>query len=167
MLSSFAEWLSATAVSNYFRDALWVIPVSQSIHIFCIAIVFGSGAMISLRLLGVGQSGRSISQLVGTTVPWMYRALIVLLLTGTVQTIAEPRRQFSAEAFWLKMSMVVAVTVMTVIFAKAVRRHAVQWDVASNRTAAGRTFAVVSLALWVAIIVCGRFIAYTYSDFRG
>lgn len=166
MLSSFADWLAATAVSSYFRDALWVIPVSQSIHICCISIVFGSGAMISLRLLGAGRSGRSISQLVSTVVPWMYRALIVLLLTGAVQTIAEPRRQFSAEAFWLKMCMVATVTAMTVVFARAVRRHAVQWDAASSRTAAGRMFAVVSLALWVAIIVCGRFIAYTYTDFR-
>lgn len=167
MLSQFAGALSATAVSTQFRDLLWVIPVSQSIHIFCIAIVFGSGAMISLRLLGVGSSGRSVSQLVHTLVPWMYRALTVLLLTGLVQTIAEPRRQFSATAFWWKMGMVVVVTVSTVIFARAVRRNVATWDAADQRPAAARVFAVVSLLLWIGIIVCGRFIAYTYTDFEG
>jgi hypothetical protein len=121
--------------------------------------------MLSLRLLGVGSSGRRISQLVQTLLPGMYWALCVLLLTGLVQTIAEPRRQFSASAFWWKMFMVVSVTTLTIALARAVRRDPARWDTSGTRPLAGRVFAVVSLGLWIAIIVCGRFIAYTYTDF--
>jgi hypothetical protein len=117
--------------------------------------------MLSLRLLGFNASGRSVSQLVDTLVPWMYRALAVLLLTGLVQIIAEPVRQFVAPVFWWKMLMIICVLALTVCFARAVRRNAVKWDTAP-RPAGARRFALISLGLWVGIIFCGRFIGYTW-----
>jgi hypothetical protein len=157
-----ADWISNTALSNWFQNQLWIIPTSQSIHIVCVSVVFGCAVMISLRLLGLGASGRSVSQLVDTLVPWMYRALAVLLFTGAVQTIAEPLRQFVTPAFWWKMFMIICVVSLTVWFAHAVRRNAVRWDSAAMRPHSGRLFALLSLGLWVGIIFCGRFIGYTW-----
>jgi hypothetical protein len=148
-------------LSGWLQDAAWVVPTSQSIHIVCVSVVFCCAVMISLRLLGLSASGRSVSQLVDTLVPWMYRALAVLLLTGLVQTIAEPVRQFVTPVFWCKMLMIMCVLVLTVCFARAVRRNAAKWDTAS-RPASAKWFALISLGLWVGIIVCGRFIGYTW-----
>jgi hypothetical protein len=117
--------------------------------------------MISLRLLRVSASGRSVSQLVDTLVPWMYRALAALLLTGLVQTVAEPVRQFVAPVFWWKMLMIICVLALTVAFARAVRGNAAKWDTAA-RPARAKWFALISLGLWVGIIFCGRFIGYTW-----
>lgn len=156
-----ADVISNTSLSQWFQNQLWVIPTSQSIHIVCVSIVFGCAVMISLRLLGIGK-GRSISQLVDTLVPWMYRALVVLLLTGSVQTIAEPLRQFVTPAFWWKMVMIVCVLTLTIVFARAVRHNAARWDQAAMRPLSARVFALVSLGLWVGIIFCGRFIGYTW-----
>jgi hypothetical protein len=91
----------------------------------------------------------------------MYRALAVLLLTGTVQTIAEPVRQFVTPAFWLKMLMILCVLALTIWFARQVRRNAAQWDTAA-RPVGAKWFALTSLCLWVGIIFCGRFIGYTW-----
>jgi hypothetical protein len=44
-----------------------------------------------------------------------------------------------------------------------VRRNAPVWDAASSRPARAKVFAILSTLLWLAIIVCGRFIAYTWS----
>lgn len=104
--------------------------------------------------------------MINTLVPTMYGALGVLLATGVLQTVAEPRRQFSASAFWWKMVMLLCVATLTLWFARAVRRNVARWDAAETRPKSGRVFAVVSLALWAGIIVCGRFIAYTYTDFQ-
>jgi hypothetical protein len=163
MVREFAGWLATTRLSNTLQNVLWVVPASQSIHILALAVVFASALMINLRLLGLGSGGRSVSQLAATLVPWMWRALAVLLLTGLVQTIAEPVRQFVTPAFWAKMAMIVVVMAMTTIFARAVRDNAVRWDAAATRPAAARVFAVVSTLLWVAIITCGRFIGYTWA----
>jgi hypothetical protein len=92
----------------------------------------------------------------------MYAGLGLLLLTGTVQTITEPLRQFVTPAFWSKMCMIVVVVILTQWFASSVRRNAAKWDAASTRPASAKVFALVSLALWIGIIFCGRFIGYMW-----
>ena len=156
-----ADWVANTRLSDWLQSATWVVPTSQSIHIASVSVVFCCAVMISLRLLGLKASGRSVSQLVDTLVPWMYRALTVLLLTGMVQIIAEPVRQFVAPVFWWKMLMILCVLPLTVCFARAVRRNAPRWD-SVPRPVGAKWFAVISLGLWVGIIFCGRFIGYTW-----
>jgi hypothetical protein len=162
ILHRWADWIASTALSDWLQSQAWIVPTSQSIHILSVSVVFGCAVMISMRLLGFSASGRSISQLVDTVVPWMYRALGVLLFTGAVQTIAEPVRQFVTPAFWGKMLMIICVIILTVWFARAVRRNAARWDTAASRPAGAKMFALVSLGLWVGIIFCGRFIGYTW-----
>jgi hypothetical protein len=163
MFRPFADWLSNTALSKTLQEQAWVVPTSQSIHIIAVSVVFGSACMINLRLLGVGRSGRSVSQLSNTLIPWMWRGLAVLLITGLIQTITEPVRQFVTPMFWAKMTMIVVVATMTAAYAKAVRSRASQWDTVSSRPARAKAFAILSTLLWLAIIVCGRFIGYTWS----
>jgi len=163
MFRPFADWLSNTALSKTLQDQAWVVPTSQSIHIIAVSVVFGSAVMINLRLLGVGRSGRSVSQLSNTLIPWMWRGLAVLLFTGVIQTITEPVRQFVTPMFWAKMIMIVLVATMTALYANAVRRHASRWDTASLRPTRAKAFAILSTLLWLAIIICGRFIGYTWS----
>jgi hypothetical protein len=165
MFRPLADWLAATALSKALSDQSWVVPTSQSIHILAVAAVFASALMINLRLLGVGAKGRSISQLSDTLIPWMWRGLAVLLLTGSIQTLAEPVRQFVTPVFWAKMAMIIIVTVMTILFVRALRRNAPLWDDVSSRPLQPKIFAVVSTLMWVAIIVCGRFIAYTWASY--
>jgi hypothetical protein len=163
MFRPFADWLSDTALSKTLQDQAWVVPTSQSIHIIAVSIVFGSACMINLRLLGAGRSGRSVSQLSNTLIPWMWRGLAVLLLTGVIQTVTEPVRQFVTPVFWAKMMMIIVVATMTALYANAVRRNASEWDAASTRPVRAKAFAILSTLLWMAIIVCGRFIGYTWS----
>jgi uncharacterized membrane protein len=94
----------------------------------------------------------------------MWGALIVLLLTGLLQLVAEPVRELGTTAFWLKMSMLVCVLALNVWFGRTVRIRAPAWDSAVTRPASARVFAVVSLLLWVAIVLCGRLIAYTWQQ---
>jgi hypothetical protein len=162
LVHHWADVISATRVSIWLQDHLWVIPTSQSIHIVCVSIVFGSAVMLSLRLLGLSPSGRSVSKLADTLVPWMYRALALLLLTGSLQTFAEPMRQFVTPAFWWKMSMIVCVVILTAWFARSVRKNAARWDAGEQRPVSAKIFALVSLGLWIGIIFCGRFIGYTW-----
>jgi type III secretory pathway component EscS len=163
MVRQWADWLANTVLSQWFQNELWIVPTSQSIHILALSVVLGCAVMLSLRLLGIGAtSGRCVSRLVDSLVPWIYRALVVQLLTGAVQTIAEPLRQFGTLAFWLKMLMIPVVLSLTAAFAGAVRRNPAKWDSAATRPASAKVFALVSLALWVGIIWCGRFIGYSH-----
>lgn len=163
ILHDWAYQLAATQVSKWLLARQWIIVVSQSIHIVMLSLVFGCAVVVNLRLLGVSASGRPVSVLVRTLVPWTYVALLVLLVTGVLQTVAEPVREFVTPAFWAKMVMVLMAVLLTAALARAVRANRERWDCASTRPRRAALIAVTLLALWTAIIFCGRFIAYTWT----
>jgi hypothetical protein len=163
MFRSFAESLAQAQLSNVLKEYSWIVPTSQSVHIVSVGLLFTSAIAINMRVLGLARAERSVSQLLDALAPWMWGALAALLATGTIQTVAEPVRQFVAPLFWIKMALIVIVVLMTVGFMHVVRRHASAWDAADQRPPGALPFAVVSTLLWVSIIVCGRFIGYTWS----
>ncbi len=156
-----ADLIAATRLSQWLQDHLWVVPASQSVHIAALSVLFASALFISFRLLSTNAKLRPISVVVPALIPWMRASLVVLLITGTVQTVAEPVRQFVTPAFWSKMCMIVVAVSMTEWFVRSVRRHVERWDDAFHRGKA-RMFAFASLALWTSIVFCGRFIGYTW-----
>jgi hypothetical protein len=163
MFRAAAEQIAASPVSQTLQNALWVVPVSQSVHIIAISVLFASALLINLRLLGVGVGGRSVSQLAGTLLPWMWRALLLLFLTGSLQTLIEPVRQFITPIFWGKMGLIVVLALLTLWFSRTLRTHAAQWDLPESRPAVARAFAVVSTLGWLTVIVFGRFIGYVWA----
>jgi hypothetical protein len=162
MFRSYAEWLSTTDLSVWLQNHLWVVPVSQSTHIVCVCLLFTSALTINVRLLGFRKSGRSISELVSTLLPVMWWSLAGLLLTGAVQTITEPVRQFVTPMYWAKMASIVVVVLLTTAFARKVRANAPAWDNESQRPGGATAFAIATSLLWLAIVVFGRFIGYTW-----
>lgn len=164
MLRQWGNWLENTDASHLLQDHLWVIPTSQSIHILGVGTVFSIVVILSLRVLGIGYTRRSVQELADTLLPWMAAALIMLLITGVLQTVAEPMRQFVTPVFWLKMGLLVCGVALTWGFARSVRLRAFAWSQGEVPSGA-KWFAVLSLLLWLAVIVCGRFIAYTYTFF--
>ena len=163
MFRATAEQIAASGLSNSLQNVLWVVPVSQSTHIVALSVLFASAMLINLRLLGVGARGRPVSQLAELLVPWMWRALVVLLLTGALQTLIEPVRQFITPIFWGKMALIVVLALLTRWVARTLRDHAAQWDDAATRPAVARVFAVVSTLGWVTVIAFGRFIGYVWA----
>jgi hypothetical protein len=163
MFRPLAEWIAKTDLSLTLQTHLWIVPTSQSIHILSVCVLFTSALVINSRILGMGSAGRTVPELVDALVPWMWVALAGLLVTGTAQTIAEPVRQFITPMFWAKMAMIVVVVTMTRLYTARIRAHASEWRAGSSPPWGARSFAVVSSLLWIAIIVCGRFIGYTFA----
>jgi len=165
MFRSIAEQIANSHLSIILQSTPWVVPVTQSIHIIALSMLFASVLMISLRLLGFGASGRSVSQIAGTLLPWIWRALLVLLLTGLLQAFIEPVRQFITPIFWLKMLLVASLAPLTLWFSRTLRANVTAWDAQATRPAVAKLFAVVSIIGWSTVIVFGRFIAYVWADY--
>ncbi len=158
-VSSFIEWVVTTPFSLFLQSELWVIPTVQTVHILCVAIVLTAAAMLDLRLLGLIARGQSVVSLTQRFLPAAWVALGLLAITGSLLIIAEPARSLRALPFQLKMLMLLSVLILTVIFQKSVAANASRWDTAPASPGA-RITAVISLGLWLAIIVAGRWIAY-------
>jgi len=164
MIERFVEWLQETPLSATFSDTTYfwtwlIIPVSQCIHIIAVAIVMMSVALLNLRLLEVPVSQQSFAQLVRHLMPWIWTALAVLLVTGTIQTIAEPGRQLLNIGFRTKMVLLFFSVLITFYYQNSVKKDPDYWSRPEHRNLA-YVLASVSIVFWIGIVSAGRLIAY-------
>ncbi|MGH8144036.1 MAG: DUF6644 family protein [Steroidobacteraceae bacterium] len=160
MMQSFCNWLAATRLSQAFGSADWFVPAVQSIHILAIATVVTLLAMLNFRLLGVTRRAPAPAHLAAGYVPWVWRALIVLLITGTALTITEPTRELMNDSFRLKMLMVLLLVILTFLLRSGLRKNPEYWSVTTRRRFLGGAIALASLLLCASIVAAGRLIAY-------
>ena len=123
-IASFCDWLGNTPISMVIQSVAWIIPMVQSVHIMAVTIVVGSVLMVDMKLLGVVGRGSPISAATRRYLPWIWAALVVLLLTGSILTMAEPRRELINNVFRLKMALIVLMCAVTGAFQLTVSRNA-------------------------------------------
>jgi len=151
--------LYTTHISTGIRETAGVIPTTQSIHILAIAVVVGSALVTDLRLAGVLATEETPSSVVRRYLPWMWAAIAVLLATGAILTVGEPDRVLANPVFWIKMGLVLLAFVMTILFRYPILHP--QFRLEHARWASlVKPMAWVSLMVWIAVIFCGRWIAY-------
>lgn len=156
MLTDFGQTPLALAMAT----SPWVVPTMQSIHIVAIATIFMSILIIAMRVLGKAWGGQSLRETLDRFAPWAWAALAALVATGLVLIIAEPVRELMAISFWVKMALLAIAIIISVRFIRLVKTDPqyASPEVAANSSL--RRNAVVTMAIWVAIIFMGRFIAY-------
>ena len=132
----------------------------QSIHIMSIAVIFISVLMIALRVMGITWGGVSVRSTADRFAPWAWASLVILALTGSILILAEPLREIMALSFWFKMILLAITITISVRFLRAVHSKDVYAAMHGPVDAGLRRNAVVTIVLWVAIILLGRFIAY-------
>lgn len=157
MIPAFCNWLSNTPLSQAVQNYSWVIPSVQTVHILAIATVMASIVMVDFRLLGVTGRGLSVPEMAQRYLPWVWCAVGVLLVSGSILIIGEPGRELMSQVFWVKMSLLACALILTAAFQYGAKRRERFWE--SRRLLSWIT-AFVSLALWVSILAAGRWIAY-------
>ena len=165
MLLDLSEWLEQTALHTFFADTTrletWlIIPLSQTIHILGVAVVMTAVGMLNLQLLGVRVTKQSFAEFSAGWMPWIWAAMAALLLTGVIQTIAEPTRELMNNTFRIKIILLVIVMAITVLYRMQVKKDPGYWQRSGERRAAAYALASLSLVLWLGIVAAGRLIAY-------
>jgi hypothetical protein len=154
-------WLSATKMSATIQNTVWIIPAVQCVHILAICIVMSSVLLLNLRLVGVIGGGEPADVFTRRYLPWVWSALVVLLLSGSVLIVGEPNRDLENFAFWTKMSLLLSAIILTLILERPVLHNSRFWEPQPRRLIA-RALALAALGCWVGIVLCGRWIAYLY-----
>jgi hypothetical protein len=161
LLLDFCYYLENTPLSLAFQDTSWVIPSAQSIHILAIAATLIASLMINLRLLRISGNELSIASVISRYTPIMWFTVPMLLATGAILIIAEPARSLANSAFQLKMLMLCIVLVLHYWLLRVSDRDSFFWNASPKKRSLASTLAVCSIALWIGIVSCGRWIAYT------
>jgi putative copper export protein len=161
MLSEFSKWLAATELSHAIQTTSWIIPSLQTIHILCVAAVFSSAILVDLRIWRLLERDVPLPEMARRFLPTIWPVLLVLLVTGSLLIIGEPRRSLLNSTFYLKMALLVLAIVLTVALQRSISSSPDSWDTDLTRRILGRFAATLSILVWCGILFAGRWIAYT------
>jgi hypothetical protein len=160
MLAGLCAWLEKTPLSAAIQNIGWIIPASQTVHILALAVVLSSIVFVDLRLIGLGAWRMSAPAMARRFLPPVWFGVAVMALTGAVLVIGEPRRDLLNLVFQIKMLLVILALAATAAIQAAMGANPRAWGEGAAVAWPPRLAAAASLALWLAIAVCGRFISY-------
>ena len=150
--------LEALAVVKAMRDWPWLYPAAAITHIVGFVTLVGSVAVFDLRVLGLSKRV-SVRSLARHTLPWSWGALLLVVPTGLLMFAAHAQDLLASRVFQLKMGLLLAAATNTAIFLTGPWQTVTAWDVDAKAPLAARLSAALSLALWLAILGCGRMLA--------
>ncbi len=130
----------------------WAYPVLESLHIIGVALLLGNLVLLELRVWG-GGAELPVQPLARLALSISLAGFALLAATGLLMFAAAPGEMLANRTFVIKMGLVMLAGLNAAFF------HARQGLQRLDTTARVQT--LMSLGLWVAVIICGRWIAYT------
>lgn len=159
-MDGFANWLQGTSLSTAIQSTLWMVPAIQCVHIIAIGVLVGAFFMVDMRVLGVVGRDQSVAQVSRRYAPWFWCALLVLLTTGVLLIIGEPRRELLSFSFWAKMALLAIGIVVALVFQQHLRSDPARWEGDAAAPPLTKVLALLSILVWIGIMFMGRFIAF-------
>ncbi len=151
--------IEASGLGVAMRQSLWLYPIVETVHITGLALLFGSIAILDLRLLGLSRS-LSVRTLARHTLPWTAASFALIVPSGLAMFTAHASEFISSPVFVLKMGLILLGGVNAAAFHAGAFRAADAWDVGALPPASARAAAAASLLTWISVIACGRLLAY-------
>ena len=146
-LDAFNQW----APIVWLRTNAYAYPSLETMHLVALALVFGTLWIVDLRLLGVIRA-IDARLLAKTLLPWTLAGFTLAVLTGFTMFMSRIGDFISNPSFIIKMCL---------LFAAGANAGVLHARGALDETSAITRFqAALSVVLWIAIIFCGRWIAY-------
>jgi len=152
--------LESSGLAAWIRDSLILFPLIESFHVIGLTLVFGTIAIVDLRLLGLAWIQRPFTRVAGDIMKWTWAAFALTVATGFLMFITNAAVYFGNLQFRLKMALIALSGINMLIFELTSGRAVRRWD---NEAAppAGKLAGALSLLLWISVIFLGRWIGFT------
>jgi hypothetical protein len=126
-------------------------PLLEVLHIVGIGLLLGSLVLFELRVWGLG-AALPVEALARLALPLTLAGFAVAAASGSLMFASQPQELIANRVFVIKMSLVCLAGLNAASF------HARGGAARLDRAARAQT--LLSLGLWLAVIFCGRWIAY-------
>lgn len=153
-------WLERTAVAAWLRDSTWAYPTVEATHIIGFTILVGAAVVLDLRLLGFGRA-LPVEAIATHLSRWARLSFFLLVApSGALLFITQATETWINPAFRLKLILLCAAGINALVFHLWSFKSIGGWAEQSTTPMRAKIAALLSLAIWTGVIICGRFIAY-------
>jgi hypothetical protein len=156
--------LESSAVATGIRNSLYLFPLIEAVHVIGVTLVFGTIVIIDLRLLGVASVDRPFTAIASDVFRWTWIAFAVTATTGALMFVTNASTYYQSAYFRTKMLLLALSGINMLVFELTARRSIHAWDRDESAPTSGRAVAALSLVIWIAVIVTGRWIGFTTSS---
>jgi hypothetical protein len=152
--------IQSSAVAEWMRDTNPAMQVVESVHVLAAVIVLGTVLIADARLLGLADARRAFTRVGRETLPLTWAAFALAVVTGSLMFTTSAPTYFYNTAFQLKALALLGAGLNMALFQLLTARGIAAWD-AGRPPRAARVAGLVSLALWAAVVLLGRWIGFT------
>ncbi len=136
-------WLASNA---------FAYPALEVVHIVGVALLVGNLVLVELRVWGAAAE-LPLRALARAALPISIGGFVLIVMSGTLMFAANPAELLSNRTFVVKLGLVMLAGLNAAWF------HA--RGGLDHPDALARAQTAVSLGIWLAVIICGRWIAYS------
>lgn len=136
----------------------------EGTHLLTLMLFFGTILLVDMRLLGISFRKHPVSLISERVLPLTVFSMIIVLVTGVVLFFSKPEEYWHNIWFRVKMVLLALAIINVAVFHKLVQKNQAEWDTAESPPTKAKLSAVISIASWVLVIACGRFIAYNWFE---
>jgi hypothetical protein len=157
MLATF-EWLETLAIPAAVAESAWLFPTLEVLHVLGLALLVGSIAVFDLRTLRLAWPERPLETLLSEILPWTWSGFVIAFVTGLLLFSSSASIYVENSAFLWKMGLIILAGLNAAFF----HFHPDHARLAAEgqATLTLRVGAGLSLSLWTAIVVLGRWIGF-------
>ncbi len=159
MISTTLQWLEDTSWAVAIRESIWLYPALEILHIAGIVLLVGPAFMFDLRLLGFSKN-LSVSALARYLLSWSKRGLLLIIPSGLLLFITNAATLGYDPVFWLKMLLLIIAGINALVFHRFSFASVSAWNENTGVPAGAKAAAIISIITWLAVITCGRLLAY-------
>ncbi len=160
-LTPLVEAAQNSAISEWLRTSLKAVAIVNALHVISIVTVFGTIFLVDLRLLGIPNIQRSFTRMHDELLRWTWGAFGIAAVTGVLLFMVNAVTYHRNTAFWLKMGVIALAGINMLVFEHKTAKSVASWDKGVMPPPAARLAGFLSIALWLAVIVFGRWIGFT------
>lgn len=159
-LIDFCSWLQDRPFSIAIAESAWMFPMIETVHVIGLTLVFGSIAMLDLRLLGLARKNSAVTEVSHDVLALTWCAFVVTAISGVLMFCSAATRYFENTPFRFKIALLVIAGLNMAIFHLFAFRSVRKWDDAIPPPRSARVAGSVSLLSWLGVIFFGRWIGF-------
>lgn len=151
-------WMENSGLGTTVNDVAWLFPTLETLHFMGLCVLFGSLMVVDLRLLGVAKFIPMRPAL--SFVPIAIGGFCVNLASGIGFFFSNPFRYYPNVAFRLKMLLILIAGLNALWFQFVELPRVRNLPPGAQTSLTVKFVAALSLLLWIAVIVAGRFMPF-------
>lgn len=153
------EWLSNQSWAQAISGSM-AFGILECLHVVGMAMLFGSVAILDLRLLGFCGRDQSVRALAHATLRWTWLGFVLAMITGFLLFAGAADRYAQNRAFQFKLAALALAGVNMALFHLSAWRRVSTWDVGVPTPPAAVIAGALSVLLWICVVAAGRWIAF-------